>query len=223
MSPLSEGIKAVLYDCDGLLINSIPYGQATVVRVCREFGIPLEEGGEKKFVGITCEKWYRELLKDRDLDLNVVLQRHAELYDAHLLDVEAFPGARRLPRKHQAEGMALALVSGSTRAEIDLILKLLCLQDIFETTVVYEDVDSRSKPDPYGYQLALERLNASRELPILPSEALVFEDARSGVRAALAAGMRVVGVQHNSTEDLSEAHFVVPDLFCYEAVQNFIY
>jgi HAD superfamily hydrolase (TIGR01509 family) len=97
------------------------------------------------------------------------------------------PGAvdtvRRLTARYPS-----TVVSGSSRAEVEAVLQALAVRDCFEWFVGAEDT-ARGKPFPDGYLLASARLG------VAPAECLVLEDSTAGIRAARAAGMRVVAVR----------------------------
>lgn len=208
MSHLSPTqIKAVFFDCDGLLVDSETLGMNVAAQVCSEFSVEVTEAELQTFIGITDEKWYKNLIAQKGLPLDPqqLLRRHFELYEQELPNVKAFPGARELPRELSGANIPIALVSGSTRAQIDIVLKSLGLTGMFKVIVSFEDIGDRSKPDPYGYELALERLNEMGKAAIDPSEVIVLEDATSGIKAALAAGMKVIGVKNAGVQDISEA------------------
>ena len=105
--------------------------------------------------------------------------------------------------KHTSRWYALALVSMSRRVEIEYVLERARLQQLFKAVVSAEDVGA-CKPDPQCYSLALARVNEKRreagELPLLPSECLVIEDAPRGIESGRAAGMRTLGVTNTVTE-----------------------
>src|SRR3989338_1414966 len=202
-------IRAILFDCDGLLVDSETLGMNVASQVCAEFDIELEDDELRNFIGVTDEKWYKDLVAKKGLGLAVsrLLARQFELYEAQLPTVQAFPGARELPLQLVAIGYPIAIVSGSTRTQIDIVLKNLSLNDVFDVIVTSEDVGDSSKPDPRGYELALQKLNETRASGnrIQPAEILVLEDAVSGIKAALTAGMLVIGVKNVGIQDLSEA------------------
>lgn len=213
---MDSKVDAVLFDCDGLLVDSETLGMQVAAQVCKEFGIELPERELRAFIGVTDEKWFMDVLHKRGLDipLKTLLNRQFEIYEAQLPEVQAFPGARELPHELKEGRTPVGLVSGSTRKQINIVLHALGLSTVFDPVVTWEDVGGRSKPDPYGYQLALERLNASRpaHLRIRPERVVVLEDAVSGIRAGLAAGMRVIGVRNLGMQDLSQANRAVDSL-----------
>jgi HAD superfamily hydrolase (TIGR01509 family) len=99
-------------------------------------------------------------------------------------------GARALVQALRAAGARLAIVSGARRAEIDAVLDAAALRGSFDAVVAAEDV-TRGKPDPEGYRLARAQLEAAAGAPL---DAVAIEDAPAGLRAALSAGLRSVGL-----------------------------
>jgi HAD superfamily hydrolase (TIGR01509 family) len=117
--------------------------------------------------------------------------------------VVAMPGVTELIHGLKAAGFHLAIGSSTPRANVDLVLSELGIQDLFQVIVAGEDV-TKGKPDPQVFLLAAERLG------IPPERCLVVEDAVAGVRAALDGGMKALAVTTNhSRQALSEAHRVV--------------
>ena len=103
------------------------------------------------------------------------------------------------------------------------------LRSLFSVIVTAEEV-SVCKPDPECYQIALERLNSSRQkerrLPLLPSECLVVEDSPPGIESGRVAGMRTLGVTNTVSEEklrMAGADVVTPSLFDWtvDAVHTF--
>ena len=112
--------------------------------------------------------------------------------------------ARRVP---------VAIASGAAREEVELVLGLAGLRDLFGGSIVcIEDVDS-GKPDPAGYLLALARLNEDRGLhhSIVARDVLAIEDSVAGVQAARAAGLRCAVVAGDDRAERA-AHFVIERL-----------
>jgi HAD superfamily hydrolase (TIGR01509 family) len=100
------------------------------------------------------------------------------------------PGARSL--LESAAGSArLAIVTRATRSDVDSMLRLAQIDDLFTVTVCADDA-SAPKPSPDCYNLALDRLG--RQRPVVPGGALALEDCLAGIRAAHAAGTRCIAV-----------------------------
>jgi beta-phosphoglucomutase len=94
-----------------------------------------------------------------------------------------------------ADRVPIAIASGALREEVEHVLELADLRSLFTAVVCIDDVP-RGKPEPDGYLLALDRLNASQSETISAADVLVFEDADVGVASAHAAGMRCVAIKN---------------------------
>ena len=94
-----------------------------------------------------------------------------------------------------AERVPLAIASGAVREEIELVLELAGISDLFASVISIDDVE-RGKPDPAGYQLALAKLNGDRSMTrsIVARDTLAIEDSPAGVAAAKASGMGCIVV-----------------------------
>lgn len=202
--------KAVLFDMDGLMTDTETLGIRVAVKVCQELNIVLNIHEQKSFIGITDNKFYEQLFLARRLDTDVetVLKRHFSIYD-ELLKTEliVFPGARHIPYPlKKLLGLKLAVVSGSTLKQIKIILSQLNTLKLFDIIVSCKDTPI-GKPNPAGYILAAQRLSVN------PEECVVLEDATTGVVAGKKAGMKVIGVVNNGSQDLSWADVIVQDLW----------
>jgi len=204
-----------LFDLDGLLADTETLGIKVARRICNNRRLRMTKKDEVAFVGVTDEKFYRELFARRkfgnEVDVQAALKSHFELYERLLeTEVRAFPGAQELPRRLKDTKHPTGIVSGSTRKQIDMVLRALEITNCFDAIVSCDEVDS-SKPDPEGYLLGARRLN------LHPNQCIVFEDAVSGATAAKNAGMRVIGVRNNGQQALeSIAHHVIDDLTQYD-------
>lgn len=200
--------KAILFDMDGLLVDSENLGIEVAILVCRNLGIELTPEEQRAFIGITDEKFYKELFARRGLDLDVqkALQEHFAMYEQLLVsDLEPFPGAASLPKILKDQGRKIALVSGSTRHQIDIIFNSLGIADCFSVIVSCDDI-AVSKPNPEGY------LTAAKLLGEEPNNCIVLEDAESGIKAGKAAGMKVIGVVNAGMQNLAGSDIQINNL-----------
>jgi len=200
--------KAVLFDMDGLLVDSETLGITVATTICEQLGINLTNKEKQSFIGVTDEKFYRDLFRHKKVnhDVSSVLKKHFDIYEEFLRTrLKPFPGAKTLPRKLKSQGMKLAIVSGSTKKQIGIVLESLDLKEVFEVIISCDDTKS-SKPDPEGY------LKAAEKLRIKTKDCVVLEDAKTGIQAGKAAGMKVVGVKNAGGQDLTEADEVVESL-----------
>jgi len=139
-------------------------------------------------MGMSSPEWSRYLhetvgLRRPPEEINAeVVRRMLGRYEQELPVV---PGAIEVVGRLAAGGLRLAVASSSNRALIDGVLTRLGLADRFEVTVSSEEV-ARGKPSPDVY------LETARRLGVAPAECAAVEDSASGIRAAHAAGMRVI-------------------------------
>ncbi|MBS3175848.1 HAD family phosphatase [Candidatus Woesearchaeota archaeon] len=200
--------KAILFDLDGLLVDTETLGIDVAVRVCKGLGIELTKTEQKSFIGVTDERFYQELFNKRNCDFDVqeILKKHFSLYEELLkTSLKPFPGACDLLKVLKRQGYKLGLVSGSTTEQINIILDKLKIKTFFNVIVSCEDI-TKSKPNPEGY------LIASKKLRISPENCVVLEDAETGVIAGKKARMKVIGVTNNGGQDLSSADIIVKNL-----------
>lgn len=114
-------------------------------------------------------------------------------------ELEPTPGLPEFLKTAKDSGLHIALVTNAPRANADVVMAALEVERFFDEIIVADDV-AAGKPDPAPYTEALNRLNVE------PEEAVAFEDSRSGIVSARAAGIRTVGISSTQTDDyLSEA------------------
>jgi HAD superfamily hydrolase (TIGR01509 family) len=191
-------IEAVVFDLDGLLLDTEQVWDEVREALVRERGGHWHDRAQADMMGMSSTEWSRYLHEELGLaeppeELNrLVVERMEARYRRALPVVDgAVAAVRRL-----AERWPLGLASSSNRPLIDLALELMGVADLFRTTVSSEEVD-RGKPAPDVY------LEAARRLGVKPENAVAVEDSASGIRSAKAAGMRVVAIPN--------AHFPPPD------------
>ncbi|MCL4243662.1 MAG: HAD family phosphatase [Candidatus Dadabacteria bacterium] len=213
-------LKAVIFDFDGVIANTEPLHLGAFQRTLAGEGVDLtEEDYYANYLAYDDRTLFVKLYEDRGLDIDDALL--AALMDSKSLhydemiegNIELLPGAvdfiKSLTGKYR-----LAIGSGALEAEIVNVLDFAGLSDSFEV-IVGADRIANCKPAPDVYIEALRRLNAlpGDAADIVPAECLVIEDSVSGIRAALAAGMKCLAVTNSySAAELGEAHEIKPGL-----------
>jgi HAD superfamily hydrolase (TIGR01509 family) len=187
--PPDDQLQAVLFDMDGVLVNSEPLWFQAETEVMARLGGSWHEGDQHALVGGSMAVTVAFLLGKgtRRVDPAVVeswlTQSMIEMLATRPLPV--MPGARELVTEVAAAGLPYGLVTSSERVIMDAVLA--GFGPAFPVTICAEDV-SVCKPDPEGYLLAAEKLAVD------PRRCVVIEDSRNGVAAAEAAGCVVVAV-----------------------------
>jgi HAD superfamily hydrolase (TIGR01509 family) len=182
-------LAAVVFDLDGVLIESEQVWAEVRERLVRERGGRWPPDAVRRMMGMSSPEWSRYLAVDLGVPMAPeaiaaeVVARVAARYQAAL---PLLPGAVEAVRRMAAR-WPLGLASSANRPLIDLVLEAAGLRDAFAATVSSEEVD-RGKPSPDVY------LEAAARLGVEPGRCAAVEDSANGIRAALAAGMLVVAV-----------------------------
>jgi beta-phosphoglucomutase len=199
-------IQACIFDLDGVIVDTAHYHFLAWKRLADELNIHFTEKDNEKLKGVSRMRSMDILLElgGRQMD-DVEKEKLANKkniwfvdYVERMIPEEIFPGVKDLIEKIRASGVKVALASSSKNA--NTVIQLLHIQNLFDT-MVDGNMIVHSKPDPEIFLLAASRLGVN------PKDCLVFEDAEAGVEAALAAGMKCVGV--GSMEQLSKADKIV--------------
>jgi HAD superfamily hydrolase (TIGR01509 family) len=182
-------VDAVVFDLDGVLVDSEHVWDEVREGLARERGGRWHERAQADMMGMSSTEWSRYMhdvigLADSPEQIDAeVVRRMQERYAAELPLIDgAVEAVRRV-----AGSFRLAVASSSNRPLIDLVLERTGLASFFEATVSSEEVE-RGKPAPDVF------LEAAGRLGVEPDRCAAVEDSGSGIRAAHAAGMRVVAI-----------------------------
>ena len=203
--------QAVIFDLDGVLVDSEPLHHQAANAVLVEDGHPpLSLAEYTRYLGLTDEDMWRDLRTMRDLGRphEHYLRRFDSLVLAeYRLHAVAAPGAIDLLDWLTDCGLPLAVASSSRSAWVKTCLHAIGLLSYFDR-VVAGDMVARAKPDPEIYLLAARQLRAQ------PARCVVFEDSPPGVTAASRAGMYTIAVCTAYTPPglTQGAHFAVNSL-----------
>lgn len=185
------GADGIIFDNDGVLVDSEPVSLAAYRDAIREQGVDLCEQDDEKYCGLTDADIVRDMEKVYGLELDLVRfqARKRELYFLYAgqRGLPAFPGARDLLGSLVAARRPIALASSAPTEKITHNLAAAGLGGLFRVVVTGEDF-ARGKPDPEIFLRAAERLGVG------PGRCVVIEDSINGLRAARAAGMFGIGI-----------------------------
>jgi len=201
--------KAVIFDLDGVLIDTAQYHKQSWLDLAEKEGWDYSEEFFYQTFGMQNAQIIPQILS-RPIPADELQrlsdwkeQRYRDLIAGHLTPA---PGARQLLDDLKAHAFKLAVGSSTPRVNLEFTMTHTGLADYFDTFVTSNDV-SRSKPAPDTF------LHAARTLNVTPAACVVVEDAVQGVQAAKAARMAVIALTTTrKPQDLNEADRIVPDL-----------
>ena len=206
---MSGKIRAVIFDLDGVLVDSEQVWDAARRQLTEDSGGRWSESATQDMMGMSSTEWSRYMHEVLGVKLPpeeisaAVVKRMEELYREHL---PLIPGACEAVERVAAR-WPLGLASSANRPVIEVVLELSGLGSFFQTTVSSEEV-ARGKPAPDVY------LEAARRLRVDPVLCAAVEDSSSGILSAHAAGMRVVAIPNRtfppSEDALKAADAAIP-------------
>jgi beta-phosphoglucomutase len=199
-------IRAAIFDLDGVIVDTAHYHYIAWKRLASEFGITLTPVHNELLKGVSRVRSLEIILSLGNVEVSEAQKvQLAEKknnwfveYIESIRPEEIFPGVKELIQQLRKKNLKIGLASSSKNAP--RVIELLGIGPEFDT-LVDGTMITHTKPDPEIFLLAAHKLG------IDPADCVVFEDAEAGVEAALAAGMKCVGV--GSPEQLGKASKIV--------------
>lgn len=206
---MNTSIRGFIFDLDGVIVDTAHHHFLSWRQLSAQMGFEIPDSLDHDLKGLGRMESLEKVLAFRNVDTpksewaDLAARKNVMYLEeiSHLSDGDTLPGVIEFLESARNHGLALAIGSGSKNARP--ILTTLGISDRFNAICDGTDI-SRSKPDPEVFQCACTKLGIS------PSEAVVFEDARSGVEAARTLGAYVVGIGHK--DQLGDAHLILPSL-----------
>lgn len=202
-------LKGCIFDLDGVIVDTAKYHFLAWQRLADEMGFVFTEDHNEALKGVSRMASLEILLrvggivKDDEEKIELATRKNNWYveYISHMTPEEILPGSIDLLKMLRSKGILTAIGSASRNA--GMILDRIGLRTMFDAIVDGNKIHS-AKPDPEVF------LRGAEELGLAPENCVVFEDAQAGIEAALAGGMKCIGV--GSPLNLGRANLVVPDL-----------
>ncbi|MEM5789402.1 MAG: HAD family phosphatase [Syntrophobacteraceae bacterium] len=213
-------LRAVIFDCDGILVDTEPLHYKAFQKVLVPLGLGHDfEHYMEHFIGFDDRDAFLHAFREagRELDQDMLLALIEAKANAlrQLIEqgVPTFPGVVELIEHLRANGVPMAVASGALSHEVHTFIRSLGLTGAF-CAVVGADHVSRSKPDPETYIKALTRLKEAQGWTALDAaDCIAVEDTPAGIASARAAGLYVIAVTNSFPADqLRSANHVAGSL-----------
>jgi beta-phosphoglucomutase family hydrolase len=215
-------IKAIIFDMDGVIINSIPAH-------IKAWEIPLSKYG----VNFKAENFYEEfqrcngmttkdfgkLFKERyniKVDDKVLSDSKHENYINLIKNIEVFDNVLEFIKLLKEKGFQLAIATSEPKKIVDIVVEKFELNKYFKIIITVDQVE-KPKPDPEIF------IKAANALGVSPEQCIVIEDSPAGVKAAKSANMKCIAITNTNKEiDLQEADFIINNIndFCIENISK---
>ncbi len=198
---MPTGFSAVIFDMDGVLLDSEPLHYEAVRQILAEQGVEFPIEDYFRYLGTTLTSTWDDLCER--FPITMPFEQFEARYNADVLvqyqaGAPLISGARELVAQLRDEGVPIAVASSSHREWVEAALTGAGLRQYFQQTTAGDEV-SMGKPSPEIY------LKAAHKLGVDPIDCIAIEDAPAGVESAKAAGMSVVLVRSELTNDLDLA------------------
>ena len=199
---------AVIFDMDGVIVDTNPYHKISLKQFCEKYGYRLnEEDLIGKIYGRTNNEWIQNIFgplpKERILELG---EEKEAMFRALYKDViKPLSGLDNFLKELEDRNIPKAIGTSAPRSNVDFVLEHTHLRKYFTTILDQSDVE-HGKPNPEIYLKVADRLGFP------PQQCIVFEDSLSGVESAQRAGAKVVGVTTtHSHEELAHTDLTISD------------
>jgi len=204
-----NSIKACIFDLDGVIVDTAVYHYKAWKRLANSLGFDFTEEQNEKLKGVSRVRSLELILQWGGITKTAAEQEvlatekntwYVEMI-SHMKPDEILPGAKEFVQACRDAGIKTALGSASKNSM--MILEKIGMVDLFDAIIDGNKV-SKAKPDPEVF------LKGAEAVGVAPADCVVFEDAIAGIEAAIAGGMKAVGI--GSPEVLTEADLVISGL-----------
>lgn len=199
-------MKAIIFDMDGVIIDSEPLHFELERELLEELGGKITEKEHNNFVGTTDYHMWDTFKKQFNIELPVeeIINIKRERFNQNIHRIKLVDNFEDFIIKVYDAGYSLGLASSNNKKTVDLIIERFNLNKYLKVAMSGEEV-KKGKPDPEIF------LTTAKYMNLKPEDCLVIEDAKNGVLAAKAARMKCIGFKNENSgnQDLSNADLVI--------------
>ena len=217
-------LKAVLFDMDGVIVDTEPLHRKAYFKMFDELAIEVSEDLYTSFTGASTKKVCTTIIKKFDLkqnheDLAAIKRVYFKDYFYNDADFNLIPGVKKLIENYYENGVKLILASSASMVTIDMVFEKFDLEKYFIGKISGADL-KESKPHPEIFLLAAEIANEPK------GNSMVIEDSTNGIAAAHAAGIFCTAYksEHSSGQNYEKANLIVSDFkeITFDKIKNIL-
>lgn len=216
---LLTDIKAVIFDLDGSLVDSMWMWHQIDIEYLGRFGIPLPVDLQSRIEGMSFQEtavYFKEHFPIPDTLEQIKADWNRMAWDKYANEVPLKKGVEEFLNYCRQNGLRLGIATSNSRELVENVLSVHHIRDFFSSIVTGGDVQ-KGKPSPEVY------LRAAAELRVSPEHCLVFEDIIPGIQAGKNAGMRVCAVEDDYSAPVREKKQELADYYIQDYVELGLY
>lgn len=206
---IPENIRAILWDMDGVLIDSEAYHLRAENETLKDYGIHVTPEISKPMMGSTFSDYFKGVAAyfKKDLPTKKILSDHAKRLEHYVQNIFPIVEHAHDVLEKLSHRYLMALATSSSKALAHTIVDRLGAKKIFKAIITGDDIQ-KGKPNPEIF------LKAAEQLGVPPEQCAIVEDSLNGFHAAKSAGMFLIArkAEHNKNQDFSLADMIITDL-----------
>lgn len=204
-------LKAVIFDMDGVIIDSEPIHKKVEKRIFKKLGVNISEEEHNSYIGMTSKGMWNEIKVRHNFQKSFSVEELIEMEVKNYIEllqssrnIDPINGVVEFIDELHKNHIKLAIASSAVRKSIETVVKMFELEKYFEIRISGEDI-KKGKPAPDIF------LMAARNLGVKPKDCIVVEDSKNGVYAAKEAGMKCIGFRNlnSGNQDLSFSDMII--------------
>ena len=186
-------IKAIIFDRDGVIINTEGLVASSVTQAFKHFGYTVTKEDLNYIIGRSADKYKDYFLSKHNFDFEEYRKLQKEMFTKDINNIPVFHKTIELIKELYSRNIPIALTTSAGKETTKEILTHIGIYNMFNVIVTKEDCVNH-KPDPEPYLLTAKKLN------IEPKDCLVLEDSELGVQSAISAGMYCFAIPNEYTQ-----------------------
>ena len=190
-------IKGIIFDMDGVISDTQKLHSKIESEIFSKFGVNLSpEEITERYAGVKLKDFFTKVLMGKGCNIEeLILEKRRRMREAAEISVDEINGSHNLIKTLHKNNFKLAVASASQKKYVEIVLKKLKVIDFFDA-IVGGDMVKKGKPDPESFLLA------SSKIGVAPENCLVIEDGISGMNAAIAGGMKCIGLVEDKNKKI---------------------